>query len=139
MKKSFKVILIILVALFILKFLVDLTSDSNSNPSGSASSTKTESPKSIDKEELARQAFIISQDYVKKNLKAPSTAKFPFLDYTFSDPDPDNTIIIKSYVDAQNSFGAKLRNDYYVKVRYKGGDWADIQNWELIKLEFVNQ
>lgn len=92
------------------------------------------------KEDFARKAFTISQDFVKQNLKSPSTADFPLLDYSWSEPDiANNSVIIKSYVDAQNAFGGMLRQTFYAKVKYKSGDWADINNWTLIELKFVNQ
>lgn len=86
-------------------------------------------------ERFADRASIIAKDFIKQNLKSPSTSKFPISDFSYSNPDADKkTIIIKSYVDAENSFGAILRKNYYVKLRFKSGDWADIQNWELLLL-----
>ena len=51
---------------------------------------------------------------LKTVLKAPSTAKFPWItEWQFSRKDGITTI--KSYVDAQNAFGAMLRSDFQVK------------------------
>ena len=51
---------------------------------------------------------------LKTVLKAPSTAKFPWItEWKFSRKDGITTI--KSYVDAQNAFGAMLRSDFQVK------------------------
>jgi len=87
-------------------------------------------------EEFARKAFITAQEYVKDNLKSPSTAKFPFLEYSWSDPDTaTNTIIIKSHVDAQNAFGATIRNTFYVKLKFNGGLWEEKSNWSLIDIQ----
>jgi hypothetical protein len=41
-----------------------------------------------------------------------------------------------SYVDAQNSFGAKIRTRFLCELTYKGGEWADKNNWILDKLAF---
>lgn len=88
-------------------------------------------------EEFASRASIIARDYVKENLKSPSTAKFPFSNYSYSNPDKEKRIIgIKSYVDAQNSFGGTMRETYHIKLKFKSGDWADRNNWELISLIF---
>lgn len=62
----------------------------------------------------------IAEIAVKDNLKAPSTAEFPELyeyEYRQSNDDP-NVYFVSGYVDAENSYGAKLRNDFIVKFRY---------------------
>lgn len=69
-------------------------------------------------------AFVMSQSFVKDALKAPSTATFP---YSSSDgvtiTKADNcSFVVKAYVDAQNSFGAKLRTNYAIKMRRGDGD-----------------
>jgi hypothetical protein len=43
--------------------------------------------------------------------------------------------VVNSYVDAQNSFGAMIRNTFKCKVQYLGGGEADSRNWSLIDLE----
>lgn len=77
--------------------------------------------------------------YVKKSLKAPSTAKFPNrLDYKYAQGKDKKGKKIKdvwevsSYVDAQNSFGAMLRQNWYVKLKKEGDSWRllDVQMWE---------
>jgi hypothetical protein len=68
-------------------------------------------------------AFVMSQSFVKDRLKAPATAEFP----SMSDSGVsvkyvgDCTHEVRAYVDAQNSFGAKLRNQYYVKLKNTRG------------------
>lgn len=55
--------------------------------------------------------LITCQNAVKSILKSPSTAKFPNITkWTFVKR--DGQIIVRSYVDAQNSFGAELRNEF---------------------------
>lgn len=83
-------------------------------------------------DELHKKAFIIAKDFVKQKLKAPSTADFND-DYYWGSVF-DDTYIIRSTVDAQNSFGAKLRNKWSVKLKFKGGDWGETSNWELISI-----
>lgn len=79
-------------------------------------------------------AFIISKEIVKTKLKAPATAEFPFVDFKYSSLG-QNTYSITSYVDAQNSYGALLRNDWCVRLKYLGGDKNDINNWEVLGIE----
>ena len=64
-----------------------------------------------------KQAIYCARDQVRLLLKAPSTAKFP---RTSDDQVTDmggGTFEIKSYVDAQNSFGAMIRTRYTCSVK----------------------
>lgn len=59
------------------------------------------------------------QNDVKSILKAPSTAKFPnILDWKFSKN--KERIIVQSYVDSQNSFGAQLRSEFQLTFSSDG-------------------
>jgi hypothetical protein len=69
------------------------------------------------------EAFNICQRFVSDRLKAPSTATFAY--------QADSTIVhsghlyrVDSYVDAQNSFGAKLRSYYHCVVKPSGDGWT---------------
>ena len=79
------------------------------------------------------KAFVIAQNYVEIALKAPSTADFPTFDYTAQNLGNGKWKVV-SYVDAQNSFGAQIRNDWSVVLIHKGGDWSYNTNWELEEL-----
>ena len=65
-----------------------------------------------------------AQEFVSGFLKAPAMARFQ--------PCPENNITrdqfgnysVKGYVDAQNSFGALLRDNYLVETKYENGHWA---------------
>lgn len=78
-------------------------------------------------------AVVQCQNYVKDRLRSPSTADFPWLDHAVV-PRGNETYMVKSYVDAQNGFGATVRNDYICEIRYTGGEAADQGNWSLIDL-----
>lgn len=64
----------------------------------------------------------IAQDAVKKQLKTPSSAKFPwgFDEYKIKEVASENselkTYYVQGYVDAENSFGAKIRTEFIVKL-----------------------
>lgn len=67
----------------------------------------------------------VSKQYVTKVLKAPSTAEFPgggifsmFEDWQFSRD--KNIFIVKSYVDAQNGFGAMIRSEFTMRYNWDG-------------------
>lgn len=79
---------------------------------------------------LVRDAFQASKKELKIQLKAPSTAKFATgLDeeskYKIND---DESVIIQSYVDAQNSFGAMIRTHFRCTVD-KYGNVSDLTTW----------
>jgi hypothetical protein len=76
---------------------------------------------------VKRDVVKAAQRAVRDILKAPSTAKFPSynfeLDHYFIEQLGTNTYRVKSHVDAQNSFGAMLRNEFSVIVTTDGSVW----------------
>jgi hypothetical protein len=77
-------------------------------------------------------AFVMSTQFVKDKLRAPATADFP---YSHSEGVKtkylgDCTHEIYGYVDAQNSFGAKIRNKYYAKLKNQMGT----DSWSLLDI-----
>lgn len=62
-------------------------------------------------------AWVACKDAIKAQLKAPSTAEFPSFDPAFATVRTSSVTIV-SYVDAENSFGAKLRQDWRCEVDY---------------------
>lgn len=85
----------------------------------------------LTKEEILKQAYlevnadkesawIFAKDAVKENLKAPSTAKFPLYDESYITVLENGSYIVNSYVDAENSYGAKIRTEFSVKITIKG-------------------
>lgn len=80
------------------------------------------------------EAYVSCQEFVKERLKAPSQATFPGWDASNEGPvkitaDGD-TYEVKSYVDAPNSFGAKLRSSFTCKVERTGD-----KKWRLVDLQ----
>ncbi|WP_438335217.1 hypothetical protein ACIR03_02835 [Clostridium cochlearium] len=77
-----------------------------------------------EKELQSKKATLITtaKSVVKENLKAPSTAKFPwsFNEYNIKETNSENkdmTIYyVSGYVDAENSFGAKIRSNFIVEM-----------------------
>ncbi len=80
-------------------------------------------------------ASIMCEKFVTDRLKAPSTAKFaPYRELKITtygkNEGVKDAFRVIGYVDAQNGFGAMLRNNYICDVQYIGDD-----NWRLINLE----
>ncbi|MCD3211105.1 hypothetical protein G8T71_07020 [Clostridium botulinum C/D] len=74
------------------------------------------------KEDITANIITITQSIVKENLKCPSTANFPwsFDEYNIKETNSKNNNMIiynvSGHVDAENSFGAKLRNNFVIKI-----------------------
>lgn len=60
-------------------------------------------------------AYTYAQGYVKDQLKSPSSARFPTFDDSFVAMTGD-TVEVSAYVDADNSFGANIRNNFTVNM-----------------------
>jgi hypothetical protein len=76
-------------------------------------------------------AYVMAQEFVKRQLKAPATATFPWR----SDPLVKVTaiancrLLVSGYVDAENSFGAQLRSPFFVELGPigTGNEWQAFQ------------
>lgn len=101
--------------------------------SASASASDSEGATGSARSDRSTMAVVQCQNYVRDHLRSPSTADFPWLDHAVV-PSGNETYMVKSYVDAQNGFGATVRTDYICEIRYLGGDAADQGNWSLIDL-----
>jgi len=103
-------------------------------------STTKEENYSVSSNEMKITAYLFSQEFVKNELKAPHTAVFPDADFNLIDVnDSDSTFTVRSYVDAQNAFGASIRNRYNVKLRFTGGNMNDGHNWELLDIHLYDE
>lgn len=76
-------------------------------------------------------AGLMAKDYVLASLKAPSTAEFDYTHRFKINETEKGVYEVASYVDSQNSFGAKIRSNWYVKIRYVSGDATIKKNWKL--------
>jgi len=85
-------------------------------------------------------AFVLCTVYVENRLKSPSTADFPSSSSSDIRDLGNNVFEIRSYVDAQNSFGAMIRNNFYCKIQYTGSATDDDSNgkfWNLLQLDIL--
>lgn len=76
----------------------------------------------------------MAKNLITEKLKSPSTAKFGDVEYVHKGSD----ISMRGYVDAQNSFGAMLRNKWYVVINFTGTTEADLDSTNKYKL-LVNE
>jgi hypothetical protein len=68
-------------------------------------------------------AWVACQEFVGKRLKAPSTADFQSYDESGVVVESSNSFTVHGYVDAQNSFGAKLRSNYTCRLHTSSSQW----------------
>jgi Flp pilus assembly protein TadB len=77
------------------------------------------------------EAMVMGQQFLEDRLKAPSTADYPWESYnSVVENLGGNKFRYKSYVDSENSFGAKIRTNFDIVVKYVGED-----NWSLISID----
>jgi hypothetical protein len=107
-KKTNKPILIIVGIVIIVCLVICFATSLFNN--GSTRTTTRDSTEAYDKVIL----MTVTEDYVKQYLVSPSSAKFP-RNQEWSITDNGSTIIVRSYVDAQNSFGAEIRSNFLAK------------------------
>lgn len=75
-------------------------------------------------------AFVMSQEFVKGQLKAPSTAEFPWYEESFVEDLGEGRFRVTAYVDAQNTFGAMIRSQYTCVLTS-----ADGEKWILESID----
>lgn len=77
-------------------------------------------------------ASIQAEQFVRQNLKAPRTAKFPgwFEMVRHTQKIGPQSYKVVSWVDAQNEFGATIRTKYYMEMTQTGPD-----SWRLDAFE----
>jgi hypothetical protein len=75
-------------------------------------------------------AWIMAEKFIEKRLKAPSTAKYSGVTKTKITDLGGGKYKVEGYVDAHNSFGAMIRNNYVCVLHYAGN-----QEWILDSLD----
>lgn len=86
------------------------------------------------------EAYTITKNLVRKRLKSPSSASFPWSATRTWDL-KNGKFKILAYVDAQNSFGANLRKEFTCIIEFnttgrdgKPAEWNDTDNWKVEEL-----
>jgi hypothetical protein len=76
------------------------------------------------------EAFVMSQEFVRRKLASPSTASFPYInDRDVSVLRTDTCLFtVVAYVDAQNGFGATTRSRYVANMKFNNDDKG---SWSL--------
>lgn len=81
-------------------------------------------------------ACFMSQKFVKDSLSTPSTAEFPdWIEANCRVTQSGNIWKVRSFVDAQNSYGAMIRSDYGVEMSYN----TERDTWILLDVQVVER
>ena len=93
--------------------------------------------------DYGRESFVQCMVYVKSMLKSPASADFPASSSANIQELENKVFEVRSYVDAQNSFGAVIRTDFYCKVQYTGDPdndndgYTDYTDWLLLDIQLA--
>jgi len=93
---------------------------------GGSSSSRPSSPHSV------WDAQVMCEDFARKQLRAPSTAKFGRASETTATHLGDGKYRVRTHVDAQNGFGAMIRSQVDCTVQWAGGSTWRLQNLEIL-------
>ena len=76
-------------------------------------------------------AYSMAKEFIKDKLKAPATAIFPPITEVYINQTNKNTWIVICHVDAENTYGALIRETWSVEMTENSGTWTllDIDNW----------
>jgi hypothetical protein len=83
------------------------------------------------------EAFVMAQTFVTRQLRSPSTADFPLINadgvssVPLTLPDGRCGFSVMLYVDAQNGFGATIRQNFSVTI---APDLSASNSWDLIEI-----
>lgn len=126
-KKNNRVAIIVLLCIVVFAVMVNWsTTDDASTATIKSTPTFT-----------ANNAYAAAETYVQNRLSSPKDADFPWSDYSYTKVG-DSAFIIKSYVDTKNLYNANVRLNWTARLKYKGGDVYDSDNWNLLYLSFDN-
>lgn len=116
-----------LLAIVIMVFLAfGSTDDDNASSPATYKANKTD-------------AWIMAEKFVNDRLKAPGTADYGSVFGEYQDPKVcvselgENRFRCRGWVDAENAFGAKLRQRFDLTLNYTESD----QKWRLESFEFL--
>jgi hypothetical protein len=82
-------------------------------------------------------AYSVSQEFVKDFLKSPASAQFGS-ECKVMVEDDQKTYHITAYVDSQNAFGAMLRTNFMIKLKYVGSIPQEKSSWLLLDYQILN-
>jgi hypothetical protein len=87
-----------------------------------------------------RDAYKMSQEFVKDQLKSPSTAQFLAYEDSHVIVTYDGEwYLVSAMVDSENGFGATVRTSYICKLKFVGADRTGNENWQAESTVFPDE
>ena len=80
-------------------------------------------------------AYHVAQDYIKDKLLDPNSAEFIEGKIKMGKVN-DSTWVFTGVVKATNKLGLKSPNEYYIRLRFKGGSHENIESWKVESFNF---
>ena len=80
-------------------------------------------------------AYLVAQQLMNNRLNSPEFRSTPVV---FVKNDNDSTYKILSFVYTQNDRGIKFKNNFTIRMQYRGGDETNPTNWLLQSLDFTD-
>lgn len=88
--------------------------------SNSSALTPVVAEQPVVKEYSDIEAYVSAQMILEKFLKSPSTAKYPVANEASIKRYSDNSFQVSAYVDSQNGFGAMIRSEWTIFLKFEG-------------------
>jgi hypothetical protein len=117
-------------AAFLSLWIVGLIIAARLAPPGTAGTDRSGATYARPAQDRKIEALSTCEQFVERRLKAPSTAKFSHVWDTTMTGSGDGPYQVRGFVDAQNSFGAMLRNHYVCTAQRTSSS----DTWTLIDL-----
>jgi len=98
---------------------------------GGGGSSNTPAPADQSSAHEPVEAYVVCQQFVEDRLRSPSTAEFggPYSQVTTHNGGGEYTV--RTYVDAQNAFGAMIRNNFTCVVQHTSGDSYSLESLDM--------
>jgi hypothetical protein len=101
------------------------------NTSGTANMVATENNHS-------NMAYVATQNYIKKKLSNATSIDFPFRPEEKKYDTEKQTYLVRSSVTVEMN-GVASNRSFNAILKFKGGEEADDNNWEVLALDFQPQ
>ena len=129
-KQTWYIIIGICLLLFIIGLIIPGDSETSNEPDESDKLQLNEFGEEYEIEITG--ACVMAQMFIEDKLKSPSSAKFQWCHDANIVYLGNQTYEVYSYVDSQNSFGAMIRTDYWIRIIDKGEDLWSMEDFYLL-------
>ena len=95
-------------------------------------------PVTVNQRDLSDYAMSACKLLIKRELSNPDSADFPWPDeFIITKFGDGKTYSVKSYVTAQNQYGATVRQEWFCKLIHDGSSETNIDSWGIDSIVFI--